>query len=88
MQAELNSVPSLIRAVIAKDGRIKANFSDNTVVLLDASGRTFTVRKLTSVPCWVLSGLGSSFGFTLIQNFRKNSNYLECLNHHASVAVR
>eukprot|EP00873_Tetraselmis_striata_P002139 jgi/Tetstr1/422403/TSEL_013241.t1 len=34
--------PSLLRAVVAQDGRIKANFSDNTVLLLDATGRTFT----------------------------------------------
>lgn len=35
--------PSLLRVVVAKDGRIKANFSDNSVLLLDATGRTFTV---------------------------------------------
>eukprot|EP00192_Tetraselmis_astigmatica_P008579 CAMPEP_0117694620 /NCGR_PEP_ID=MMETSP0804-20121206/27600_1 /TAXON_ID=1074897 /ORGANISM="Tetraselmis astigmatica, Strain CCMP880" /LENGTH=617 /DNA_ID=CAMNT_0005508431 /DNA_START=240 /DNA_END=2091 /DNA_ORIENTATION=- len=36
---------SLLRAVVTQDGRVKANFNDNTVLLLDSTGTTFTVCK-------------------------------------------
>lgn len=36
-----SSQPSLVRVCVAQDGRLKAQFNDNSLLLLSASGRTF-----------------------------------------------
>ncbi|KAF5833456.1 hypothetical protein DUNSADRAFT_10246 [Dunaliella salina] len=43
MQHDANSQvrPSLLRICIARDGRLKANFSDNSILVLNASGSAF-----------------------------------------------
>jgi hypothetical protein len=38
------SLPLLLRAVVCRDGSLKANFRDNTVLLLDPTGAAFTVH--------------------------------------------
>eukprot|EP00967_Tisochrysis_lutea_P093793 scaffold135971_cov18-Tisochrysis_lutea.AAC.1 len=40
-ETSLHVRPSLLRICVAQDGRLKANFSDNSILVLNASGSGF-----------------------------------------------
>lgn len=56
------AAPSLVRLCVAQDGRVKANFSDNSVLLLNAAGSAFLYNTSSEH-----DGAGSSGGSSIRQ---------------------